>query len=133
MCSTCSTYLNFRLMKTTLMPYLSSVYFVNQPLHVSGIFVSHHQEVYYIYIYIYIYTTIGTCCDFQLTVCWPCPADGLQICPKHVEIVSVINQIDAQNFCFTISLFHSSTCFEHMCSSSGGQNCITQPLVSSHV
>jgi len=27
--------------------------------------------------------------------------------------ISVINQIDAQNFCFTISLFHASTCFEH--------------------
>jgi len=25
----------------------------------------------------------------------------------------VINQLDAQNFCFTISLFHASTCFEH--------------------
>ena len=37
--------------------------------------------------------------------------------------ISVINQLDAQNFCFTISLFHASTCFEHMCSSSGGQNC----------
>jgi len=47
-------------------------------------------------------------------------------------IISVINQIGAQTFCFTISLFHASTCFEHMCSSSGGQNCITQPLVSSH-
>jgi hypothetical protein len=31
------------------MHYLSSVYFVNQPLHVSGIFVTHHQEVYCIY------------------------------------------------------------------------------------
>ena len=30
--------------------------------------------------------------------------------------LSVINQLDAQNFCFTISLFHASTCFEHMCS-----------------
>ena len=47
--------------------------------------------------------------------------------------ISVINQLDAQNFCFTISLFHASTCFKHMCSSSGGQNCITQPLVSSHL
>jgi len=28
------------------MHYLSSVYFVNQPLHVSDIFVAHHQEVY---------------------------------------------------------------------------------------
>ena len=44
--------------------------------------------------------------------------------------ISVINQFDAQNFCFTISLFHASTCFEHMYSSSGGQNCITQPLSS---
>ena len=52
-----------------------------------------------------------------LTFCWPC--------------ISVMNQPNAQKFCFTISLFHASTCFEHMCSSSGGQNCITQPLVSS--
>jgi len=36
-------------MKTNLMHYLSSVYFVNQPLHFSGIFVAHHQEVYCIY------------------------------------------------------------------------------------
>jgi hypothetical protein len=35
--------------KTNLMRYLSSVYFVNQPLHVSGIFAAHHQEVYCIY------------------------------------------------------------------------------------
>ena len=35
----------------------------------------------------------------------------------HLSIfISVINQIDAQNFCFTISLSHASTCFEHMCS-----------------
>ena len=47
------------------MHYLSSVYFVNQPLHVSGIFVAHHQEVYCIY------TTIGTCYAVQWTVCWP--------------------------------------------------------------
>ena len=40
----------------------------------------------------------------------------------HLSIfISVINQLDEQNFCFTISLFHASTCFEHMCSSSGGQ------------
>jgi len=51
----------------------------------------------------------------------------------HLSIfISVFNQLDAQNFCFTISLFHASTCFEHVCSSSGGQKCITQPLVSSH-
>jgi len=33
---------------------------------------------------------------------------------------SVINQLDVQNFCFTMSLFHASTSFEHICSSSGG-------------
>jgi len=48
-------------------------------------------------------------------------------------VATVINQLDAQSFWFTISLSHASTCFEHMCSSSGGQNCITQPLVSSHL
>jgi len=84
------------------MHYLSSVYFVNQPLHVSDIFVAHHKEVYYIYIYIY--NDWYVLC-FQLTVCWlgrdgtefhldpsqlyiysiP-PDDGLQICPKHVEV-----------------------------------------------
>ena len=34
----------------------------------------------------------------------------------HLNIfISVINQLDAQNFCFTIRLFHACTCFEHMC------------------
>jgi len=31
-----------------------------------------------------------------------------------------------------MSLFYVSKGFQHMCSSSGGQNCIIQPLVSSH-
>jgi len=29
--------------------------------------------------------------------------------------ISVIIQLDAQTFCFTISLFHAFTRFEHMC------------------
>jgi len=41
--------------KTNLMHYLSSVYFVNQPLHVSSIYVAQHQVVYCRY------TTSGTC------------------------------------------------------------------------
>jgi hypothetical protein len=45
-------------MKTNLMHNLFSVYFVSHPLHVSGIFVAHHQEVYCIY------TAIGTCCIY---------------------------------------------------------------------
>jgi hypothetical protein len=54
---------------------LSSVYFVNQPLQVSGIFVAHHQEEKhntYQLLYIHIYSIP--------------PDDGLQICLKHVEI-----------------------------------------------
>jgi len=47
-------------MKTNLMHYLFSVYFISQPLHVSSISVAHHQEVYCIY------TTIGRWCAF----CW---------------------------------------------------------------
>ena len=35
----------------------------------------------------------------------------------HLSIfISVINQLDVQNICFTISLFHAFVCFEHMCS-----------------
>ena len=41
-----------------------------------------------------------------------------------------INQHDAINF--IMSLFHASTCFEHKCSLSGGQNCTIDSLVSSH-
>jgi hypothetical protein len=42
-----------------------------------------------------------------------------------------IHQLDALNF--IITLFQASTCFDHMCSSSGGQKFITQSLVSSHL
>jgi len=41
-----------------------------------------------------------------------------------------INQLEALNI--IISLFQAYTCFEHMCSSSEGQNCIIRSLVSSH-
>jgi hypothetical protein len=54
-----------RVMKTNLICYLSSVYFVYQPLHVSGIFVAHHQEV------CCIYRAVGKCCAVRLSVCWP--------------------------------------------------------------
>ena len=46
----------------------------------------------------------------------------LEICKGNFDIlltvhlsifILVINQLDAQHFCFTISLFHASTCFEH--------------------
>jgi len=50
----------------------------------------------------------------------------------RLSIFISVYAVDAQNFCFTISLFHASTCFEHMCSLAGGQNCITEPLLSSH-
>jgi len=32
----------------------------------------------------------------------------------HLSVfILVINQLDAQNCCFTLNLFHASTCFEH--------------------
>ena len=52
---------------------------------------------------------------------------GTQTCIIYLNI----NQLDALNF--IMSLFHTSTCFEHKCSSSGGQNFIIQSLVSSHL
>jgi len=58
----------------------------------------------------------GTIIVHQFAVGWtnkPCFYDGIEI---TLLFISVINQLDAQNFCFTISLFHASTCFEHMCS-----------------
>jgi hypothetical protein len=39
--------------KTNFIHYLSSVYFMYQPVHVSDVFIAHHQEVHHIYIYIY--------------------------------------------------------------------------------
>ena len=100
-------------MKTNLMHYLSSVYFVNQPPDVSGMLVAHHQELYCVYIYIYIYiwklvrvvlfswlsvgqvgfhfspansqlkSTTRTNCFYTYSI--P-PDDGLQTCPKHEEV-----------------------------------------------
>jgi hypothetical protein len=37
-------------MKTNLIHYLSLIYFVNQPLHVSGIPTAHHQEVFTVHV-----------------------------------------------------------------------------------
>ena len=45
-----------------------------------------------------------------LIFCWPCIS---------IYLFININQLDALNF--IISLFQASTCFEHMCLSSGGQ------------
>jgi len=47
----------------------------------------------------------------------------------HLSIfISVFNQLYAQSFYFTISLFHASTCFEHMCSSSSHKTHSTNPV-----
>ena len=51
-------------MKTNLMHYSSSGDFVIQPLHVSGIYVAHHQEVDCIY------TTVGTCCAQHVPIAY---------------------------------------------------------------
>jgi len=65
---------------------LSSFYFVSQPLHVSGISVAHHQEVYCLYIYIYIHIFIYIQHVPIVVYTQYTPDDGLQMGPKHVEI-----------------------------------------------
>ena len=70
------------------------------------------DNIIYIYIYIYIY----------LIFCWPCIS---------IYLFLNSNQLDALNF--IISFFQASTYFEHMCLSSGGQNCIILSLVLSHL
>ena len=57
-------------------------------------------------------------------------AESSPFCNAY-HFLFIMNKLDALNF--IISLFQTSTCFEHMCSSSGGQNCIIQSLVSSHL
>jgi hypothetical protein len=37
-------------MKTNLMHYLSLIYFIKQPLHVSGVFIAHHQDVFTVHV-----------------------------------------------------------------------------------
>jgi len=70
--------------------------------------------------------------DLQLHACTNCcTCFDVLLTVHHSIFISVFNQLDAQNL-FHNKFIYASTCFEHMCSSSGGQNCITQPLVSSH-
>jgi len=88
-------------MKAHLMHHLSSVYFVNQLLHVSGIFVAHHQEVYYIYktlarVVLFSWLSVGRLSNgqsternnkYQLLYIYSIPPDdGLRIFPKYVEV-----------------------------------------------
>ena len=49
----------------------------------------------------------------------------------HQYIYLNFKHLHALNF--IMSLFHASTCFEHTCSLSGGQNCIIKHLVLSHL
>jgi hypothetical protein len=37
-------------MKTNQVHYLAFIYFGSQPLHVSGVFIAHHQEVFTVYL-----------------------------------------------------------------------------------
>jgi len=72
-----------RVVKTNLGHYLSSVYFINQPLHVSGIFIAHHQEVYCTY-------SNGTCCVFSThsTGVWVSPEPVWTFLRKEKSLAS---------------------------------------------
>jgi len=110
-------------MKTNLMHCLSSVYFFIQPLHVSGIFVAHHQEEYCMY------TTITRWFN-------PLNAELNPICyllallgAHHILHVS---RVRVNKDCVRVmetNLMHyypqffrqsTSTCFGHICSPSSG-------------
>jgi hypothetical protein len=94
---------SFYVIKTNLMHYITSVYFVNQPVHVSGIFVAHHQEVYCICTVqqlvravLFSWLSVGRPANRQSTkkhntyqflyIYSIPPDDWLQICPKHVQV-----------------------------------------------
>ena len=65
------------------MDNLSSVYLVNQRLHVSGIFVTHHRTIYtqqlIRVVFLFDCLLVGRPTDGIP------PDDGLQLCPKHIE------------------------------------------------
>jgi len=70
------TSVHFRVTKTNVMYYLSSVYFVNQPLHIAGI-----SSVCWPTDSQLKSTTRTNCCIYILP-----PDGGLQTCPTHVEV-----------------------------------------------
>jgi hypothetical protein len=68
-------------MKTSLLYYLALIYFVKHPPHISGVFITHHQEVITVFVQ-QLLRVIGLG-DWQL----PAPDVGQQIPPKYLEIV----------------------------------------------
>jgi hypothetical protein len=54
----------FSVMKINHMLYFSLIYFVNQPLHVSGMIISHHKDVFTVYVLQFV-------CVVRLTLCGP--------------------------------------------------------------
>jgi hypothetical protein len=55
----------FFVMKTNQMHYFSLIYFVSQPVHVSGMYCPSSRGIHCIC------TAVGTCYTFKLTGCWP--------------------------------------------------------------
>jgi hypothetical protein len=49
------------------MHYLTPIYFLNQPLHVSGIYIVHHQEEFTVNVQQLVCLKVGTHCN--VTVC----------------------------------------------------------------
>jgi len=103
------------------------------PLHVSST-CAHHQELKLHYKASGIITPIG---GRLVHTCALMPLHVSSICAHHQEVKIALYRRwyhhtyrwpSRANLCT-----HASTCFEHMCSSSGGQNCIIQAMVSSHL
>jgi len=76
---------------------LSSDYFVNQPLHVSGVFLAHHQEVHcvdtqqWVHIVLFSWPANGHSTKkhntYELLYIYSIPPDDwLKICTKQVDV-----------------------------------------------
>jgi len=52
-------------------------------------------------------------CAVHAAALKPPPIQKLGAENHILQFISVINHLDAKHFCFTVSLFYASTCFEH--------------------
>ena len=92
-----TNYSELCVIKTNLMHCLFSVYFVTQPLHVSGIFVA--QDVYSIY------TTTGTCCIYTVYTVYSLPLQIRAVADNQRKFKIALN-----NFLHTYSFYSIEEC-----------------------
>jgi len=92
--------------------------------------------------YIYLYHQTKLCHTSTCTPLWlllkqgqtgTIPLQSIRITTLHIlwfTLIAIFDVLLTMHLSIFISVINR---FEHMCSSSGGQNCFTQPLVLSHL